>query len=578
MNVGYLLTNAANKFPDRLAIIAEEGRASFNTFNNRTDRLAGAMIKAGLKKGDRAAILFFNSSYFAEAYFATIKAGLVATPVNFRLAQAEMVFILNHSQAKILFYDPEFETCLEGLKEDLETVQCFVSPHLGGSRLSTAYEDFLWSGKDVVVAFPQVCEDDPCQLMYTSGTTGRPKGAVLTHRNIIWNLFNTICGREDQPGEKALIVGPLYHTAALNNHFTIQVALGGTSILVRKFDPEDLLQKIEKEKATIMSGAPTLYNLVMRHPNANKYDVSSVTKCTAGADKLPMETKKRIMEFFPNIKGIYDVYGCTEASPCITILRAKDSLRKDLSVGKALPFLEACVVDSDDRPLPLGEVGEIICRGANVMQGYHQDPAATREAIRDGWLHTGDLARMDEEGFFYIVDRKKDTIVSGGENIYPREIEEVLIRHPAIANVAVVGIPDTDWGEFYRLEKECGVMVMGRRTYKIWGNDFPCKEVVNVVMTSKQHLIEQKTPNNVVFTNKSPKGVIQIIKRKGFTKLFLIGGMKLNTSFFQENLIDEVYLSVHPLLFGMGKTLLNEIDYEKSLRLLDAKKLSKDLV
>jgi fatty-acyl-CoA synthase len=310
------------------------------------------MIKAGLKKGDRAAILFFNSAYFAETYFASVKAGLIATPVSFRLAAPEILFILNNSQAKILFYDPEFETRLADMQEGLETVQFFVSPHHGDSSLSTAYEDFLSSGGGLASALPQGCEDDPCQLMYTSGTTGRPKGAILSHRNIIWNLFNTICGREDQPGEKAVIVGPLFHTAALNNHFTIQVALGGTSILMRKFDPETLLQTIEKEKATLMSGAPAIYNMLIQHPDAHRYDVGSITKCTAGADKLPMETKKRIMKFFPNIEGVYDVYGCTEASPCITILNARDSLRKDMSVGKALPFLEARVVDQDDRPLP----------------------------------------------------------------------------------------------------------------------------------------------------------------------------------------------------------------------------------
>ncbi|MCF8145723.1 MAG: long-chain fatty acid--CoA ligase [Deltaproteobacteria bacterium] len=499
MNVGYLLTNSANKFPDRPAIISQEGRATFKTFNHRTDRLAVAMIKAGLKKGDRAAILFPNSTYFAETYFAAVKAGLVATPINFRLAPPEILFILNDSQAKILFYDPEFEGRFADMQEGLDTVQSFVSPHLG-SKPSTAYEDFISSGGGSASALPRVCEDDPCQLMYTSGTTGRPKGAVLSHRNIIWNLFNTICGREDQPEEKAVIVGPLFHTAALNNHFTIQVALGGTSILVRKFDPEALLRTIEKEKATVMSGAPALYNMLIRHPGAHKYDVRSITKCTAGADKLTMETKKRIMEFFPSIKGVYDVYGCTEASPCITILNARDSLKKDMSVGKALPFLEARVVDQDNRTLPPGEVGEVVCRGANIMQGYHQDPAATREAIRDGWLHTGDLATMDEEGYYYIVDRKKDMIVSGGENIYPREIEEILIRHPGIADVAVVGVPDADWGESVKAyvvpEEGCSIDAQG------------------VIEFCRKSLASYKKPKTVVFVRSIPKNPLgKVLKR-----------------------------------------------------------------
>ena len=440
------MSNSANKYPERLAIISEEGRCTFEAFDQRTGRLAGAMLNAGLKKGDRVAILFFNSTYFVEVYFAAVKAGLVVVPLNFRFAGPEIVYALNDSQSSIIFYGPEFETTLLEIREQLETVRLFVSPRNGGSSSAINYEDFLLEG-DFSAPSPEVCESDQCQILYTSGTTGRPKGAIITHRNLLWNLFNTILGREDKTGERALIVGPLYHTAALNNHFTVQIALGGTSIIVRKFEPESLLRTIEKERATIISGAPTLYNLLMQHPNAGKYDTGSITKCTAGSEKLPFEAKKRFLEFFPNIKGVYDVYGCTEASPSITILNAEDSLRKDGSVGKALPFLDARIVDEDDRTLPPGEVGELICRGPNVMTRYHGNPEATRQVIRKGWLYTGDLAKMDEEGFFYIVDRKKDMIVSGGENIYPREIEEVLLKHPAIVDVVVVGIPDPNWGE-----------------------------------------------------------------------------------------------------------------------------------
>ncbi|MCJ7776504.1 MAG: long-chain fatty acid--CoA ligase [Desulfobulbaceae bacterium] len=446
MNVGYLLANSAHKYPERLAIISDEGRWTFEEFDKRTSRLGGAMLNAGLKKGDRVAILFFNSSYFVEVYLAALKVGLVATPVNFRFVGPEIVYVLNDSQPSILFYGPEFETTLLEIREQLETIRLLVSPHDGASSLAIDYENFL-SEEECIAPASDICEDDQCQIMYTSGTTGSPKGAILTHGNVLWNLFNTVLGREDKTGERALIAGPLYHTAALNNHFTIQVALGGTSILVRKFEPESFLRTIEKERVTVISGAPALYNLLLQNPNASKYDTSSITKCTAGSDKLPMEIKERLLEFFPNIRGIYDVYGCTEASPCITILNAEDSLRKDMSVGKALPFLEARVVDEDDKLLPPDEVGELVCRGPNVMKGYYGNPEGTRETIRNGWLHTGDLARMDEEGFFYIVDRKKEMIVSGGENIYPREIEEVLITHPAIADVAVVGIPDPDWGE-----------------------------------------------------------------------------------------------------------------------------------
>jgi fatty-acyl-CoA synthase len=446
MNLGYLLTNSARRQADRLAVVSAEGRWTFKGFDERTNRLANAMLEAGLKKGDRVAILFFNSIYFAEVYFAAVKVGIVASPVNFRFVGPEIAYVLNDARPSALFYGPEFERTLCGIRGEIETVRLYVSPSKDASSLAVNYDDFLSSGRSTLPNMA-VSEDDPCQIMYTSGTTGKPKGAVLTHRNVLWNLFNTMLAREDRAGERAIIVGPLYHTAALNNHFSIQVALGGTSIMVRKFEPEALLRTIEEERATVISGAPALYNMLMQCPNAHKYDRSTIRKCTAGADKLPMELKKRLLDFFPNIKGVYDVYGCTEASPCITILNAEDSLRKDGSVGKALPFLEARVVGEDGRILPPGEVGELICRGPNVMQGYHGNPEGTREALRNGWLYTGDLARTDEEGFFYIVARKKEMIVSGGENIYPREIEEVLIRHPAVSDVAVVGVPDPDWGE-----------------------------------------------------------------------------------------------------------------------------------
>ena len=492
MNIGYLLNISASKYPEKTAIISEEGRWTYKAFNERTNRLAGALINAGLKKGDRIALLFYNGSYFVESYFAAVKIGLVVTPVNFRFTGREIEYILNNAQPIALFYGPEFEETLRDILGQLQSVRHFISPRNKETSVTVDYEDFLDGGdEDITLPASRVSEDDPCQLMYTSGTTGRPKGAILTHRNVIWNLFNTIWAREDKTGERAIIVGPLYHTAALNNHLTIQIALGGTSIIVRKFNPESLLETIEKEKATIISGAPALYNMLLQHPGAHQYDTSTITKCTSGSDKLPLETKKKLLKFFPNIRGIYDVYGLTEASPGITILNAADSLRKDGSVGKILPFVDARIVDENHNRLPAGKVGELICRGPNVMQGYHRNPQATRESIQNGWLFTGDLARMDNEGFIYIVDRKKEMIVSGGENIYPREIEEVIIRHPSVADVAVIGIPHSKWGETVK------AFVVPRQ-----GRQIDEKEVIEFC---KKYLASYKKPTAVAFVAEIPR-------------------------------------------------------------------------
>ena len=499
MNVGSLLTNSANKYPQRLAIISEEGRWPYKAFEQRTNQLAGSMRKAGLKKGDRVGILFFNSSYFTEVYFAAVKIGLVATPINFRLIGPEISHILNDSQPGILFYGSEFETTLDSIQGQLEKPPLFVSPHHDSASAVQNYEDFLLQG-DSGSPMTDVCEADPCQLMYTSGTTGKPKGAVLTHRNVLWNLFNTILTREDRSGEKALIVGPLYHTAALNNHLTIQVALGGTSIIIRKFEPESLLKTIEREGATIISGAPALYQMLLQHPQADNFDTRSITKCTAGSDKMPMVLKEQLLAFFPNINGIYDVYGCTEASPTITVLNAADSLRTDGSVGKPVPFIEVRIVDAENRPVPAGEVGEVICRGANIMREYHRNPSGTKEAIQDGWLYTGDLARADEEGFVYIVDRRKDMIVSGGENIYPRELEEILLRHPAIVEVAVVGIADSLWGEAVK------AFVVCEKNNLLTEAD--------VIDFCQQHLASYKKPKSVAFVSSLPRNAVgKVLKR-----------------------------------------------------------------
>jgi fatty-acyl-CoA synthase len=490
LNIGALLSNTASKFPTRDAMVCGGVRRSYLELEQRVGCLAGALLKEGLKPGDRVALLSYNSVYLVESYLALVRVGLVATPVNFRLVGPEMAYILNNSGAKAIIYGPEFEQVLADIQYDLPEVKLFISPIQGKSDLAKDFESFSQGGPWVTCS-DTVREDDPCQIMYTSGTTGRPKGAVITQRNVIWNLFNTIHGREDRAGQISIIVGPLYHTAALNNHLTIQIALGGTSLLVRKFEPEAMLKLIQDERATTISGSPAMYNLMLQHPASGDYDTSSINKCTAGADKLPMETKRRLLEFFPNINGIYDVYGCTEASPCITILNERDSMRKDGSVGLALPFLDARVVDDFGQPVQVGQVGEMVCRGPNVMQGYHNNPEATKEAIREGWLHTGDMAVLDEEGFFYIVDRKKDMIVSGGENIYPREIEEVLYTHPNIAEAAVVAMPDPTWGE------------SGRAFVALkQGKSLNAEQVIEFL---KEHLASYKKPKRVDFIDELPR-------------------------------------------------------------------------
>lgn len=404
------------------------------------------MLSWGLKRQAHVAILSPNTHSFVEAYFAAMRAGFVVVLVNTRLSAHEIAYVLNDSHAEAVVYDAEYEDTVREISGSTADISVFMSS-ASQDVICSAARGQPDSTPGSSLFMEPVAESDPCQIVYTSGTTGLPKGAVLTHGNVIWNFFNIVLAREDAPAGKIIVIGPLFHVAALNNQITVHIGLGGSCVLVRRFDPELVFRKIEEERISVLVAAPAVYNLLIRHGNAAGYDTGSIRHLTAGADKLTSETKGGMLDLFRGTTGIYNVYGCTEATATITVLRSWDSKGKEESIGKPAPFLNAGIVGEKGELLPAGGIGEIVCRGPNVMKGYFNRPDDTREVLRDGWLHTGDIGYRDEEGYFYIVDRKKDMVVSGGENIYPREIEEILFRHPDISDVAVIGIPDPFWGE-----------------------------------------------------------------------------------------------------------------------------------
>ena len=490
MNLGSLLTIQANKFPHRTALIHENKRFTYREFNRRSNQISNTLLRFGLQKGDRVATLLYNCPELVEVFMGTAKAGGVFTPINFRLAAEEVIYLVNHSDARYFAFGEDFFSLAGNILPQLSKVEKFISMGKAPFPQALEYESLLQDSQEDEPCVP-VSEEDECQMLYTSGTTGKPKGAVLTHGNVLWNLVNTLLAREDKEGETALITGPLYHAAALNNHFLIRLALAGASFLMKHFDPRRFMEIIERERINVISGAPAMFHLLLNLPDVEKYDARSVTRCTLGSSTLPDETKRKLMKLFPNAGGIYDVYGATEVSPTLAVLKAADSFRKTACVGPAVPFLEVRIVDSQDREVPWGETGEIICRGPNVMKGYYKDPQGTAEALKGGWLHTGDIGRMDEEGFIYIVDRKKDMIISGGENIYPREIEEVLYRHPTIREAAVVGIPDPLWGESV---KAFVVLKAGLSMTE--------EEVIEYC---KAHLASYKKPKKVQFVGSLPR-------------------------------------------------------------------------
>ena len=446
MNVGSFLDIAEARFPHKLAVISEDKRYTFRQVKERVQRLMTGLAKLGVKKGDRVATLMWNSSEMMEVNLAAIRLGAIFTPLNYRLKGPELSFVVENARPTILVTDDTCHDLAGQVVTDALAAERIVTTSSKSSSHLRAYETFVTENEPYKGSVACSAED-ACQLLYTSGTTARPKGVILSHENVIWNAFNMIHARRDKPDDVSLIVGPLFHAAALNSHYIPRLALGATMIIMGKFDPGRMMDLVQGEQATVVPGNPTLFIMLLEYCSSREFDTSSVTTLTSGADKLPDHIKKALMELFPRAEGVFDIYGLTECGPCVTCLDARDSLRKTACVGLPLPFVQVKLLDNDGGLIEGGELGEVVVRGANVMKGYYGLPEDTAKVTRDGWFYSGDLARADEEGFLYIVDRKKDMIVTGGENVSAREVEEVLFSHGAILKAAVFGLPDPKWGE-----------------------------------------------------------------------------------------------------------------------------------
>lgn len=440
--LGDLPRRNASKFGSKEAIISEDGRWTFREFNSRINCRANALLAAGVQKGDHVATLFMNSAAALEVIFAVLKIGAVVVPLNFRLSAPEMSYLIRNAQASSLIASAEFALLIERLRPELpELKRCFsVSGVAPSGFLDLDHLMKAAGGGEPPVS---VRGEDRAFIMYTAGTTGRPKGVVTVHNNWIWSMINVLVCGQIETSHKHLTVYPVFHGAAFLTVFSVYF-VGVTLVLLRKFDPQAVLETIQAEKVNRMGFPPTVYNFLLQHPDFSRFDTRSVVNLGSGAEAMPPATRKRIQEHFPQA-GIFDTYGMTETCASITALRPMDPGEKTTSVGKPLVNVEVGIVDEEDRFLPAGEVGEIVCRGPNLMVGYFQNPEATQRAVRQGWFHTGDMGKMDEEGYVYIVDRKDDMIISGGENIYPKEVESILQTHSKILEVAVIPRPDPMW-------------------------------------------------------------------------------------------------------------------------------------
>jgi long-chain acyl-CoA synthetase len=435
LNLAANLVHSAQSYPHRPAVRLDDTILTYSRLDELSARAAGLLRQHGLRPGDRVAVMLPNVPEFAVIYYAILRAGCVVVPMNPLLKAREVAYYLGDSDARLIF-------AWHGSAEDAEA---------GAARAGAACIVVDATFDDLLAPVAPITEivdrtgTETAVVLYTSGTTGQPKGAELTHANLSTNveiMASDLC----QVGPEDVIFGglPLFHSFGQTCGLNTAVRVGACLTLVARFAPAKVLEVLQRDGVTVFEGVPTMYVALLGEPDGDRYDVSALRVCVSGGAALPVEVMRGFEEAFGCM--ILEGYGLSETSP-VASFNHPDRPRKPGSIGTPIRGVEFRVVDEAGKDVPAGEVGEIAIRGHNVMKGYWRRPDATAEAIPDGWFRSGDLARADEDGYFFIVDRRKDLIIRGGYNVYPREIEEVLYEHPAVAEAAVIGVPDASLGE-----------------------------------------------------------------------------------------------------------------------------------
>jgi acyl-CoA synthetase (AMP-forming)/AMP-acid ligase II len=441
------LHRAVQQQPDEIMTVFGERRRTFREVADRVARLAGALRQLGVRDGDRVAMLALNSDRYNEYLFAVPWAGAVLNPVNTRWSVAEISYSLRDSGTRVLLVDDAFAPMVSELREACPELAAVV--HAGDDPApdgALGYEDLISSASAAQDAFRG--GRDLAGLFYTGGTTGSPRGVMLSHDNLVvsW-LGSAASGVLVPPGARTLHVAPMFHLADLAA-WGATVLIGGSHVMLPAFDPVAVFSAIAKHRVSLALLVPTMIQLLVDHPAITDYDLTSLRAVLYGASPIPQSVLERAMRVLP-AAAFTQAYGMTELSPVATLLSPVDHKSADLlaSAGRAAPHAEVRVVDMRDAEVPTGTVGEIVVRGGHVMLGYWNRPEETAAAVRGGWMHTGDVGYLDEHGYLYVVDRLKDMIISGGENVYSAEVENAVASHPAVAQCAVIGAPDADWGE-----------------------------------------------------------------------------------------------------------------------------------
>ncbi len=506
------LKKAIKLFPKKQAIVCGEKRWTYQEFGDRINRLSHSLRIFGIKRNDKVAILHPNCHTFLEAYYAIPQVGAISVPINYRLSPKEIAFILRDSESRILIADSMFKNQVGVVREEIRGIEKILwTGEVKGIQgaMDLNYEEVLGQAESSPLPAPSIDSEDIAQIYYTSGTTGRPKGVMLSHKNVATHALSTIAEIHLTDRDVWIHVAPLFHLADAWATWAV-TWVGGTHVLVRDFDAKVVLETIQREKVTLTNLIPTMLNLMVNHPDVGKFDYQSLRVLLSGGAPIAPEVVRKIVETF---KCDYiQTYGMTETSPYLTLSLLKDPLKKLSSedqlrfkskTGREFIGVELKVVNDHGEEVKMDEkeVGEIIVKGDIVTKGYWKLPEETKKSIKDGWLYTGDMAVIDEEGYVTIVDRKKDMILTGGENVYSTEVENVLYMHPAILECAVVGIPDLKWGEAVK-----GIVVL-KPGQKATEQD--------IIQFCKDKIAHYKAPKSIDFIEGLPRTGSGKIHKKG---------------------------------------------------------------
>ncbi len=509
MNTTELLTIASAIVPDRTAMVFEDERFTYLQLQERVIRLSNALADLGVGRGDRVAVMQVNCHQMAEIYFATTRLDAIFVPLNFRARGAELTHMLNSAEPAVLFVGGRYVDLLNSVKDQVVPLNhtVLLETRRGGGWLF--YDDLIQSSSPEESRFPEGDDDGTTVLMFTAGTTGTAKGVVLSHQSFTSYLLSNVSPPDPDVEERNILSVPMYHIAGLQ---AVMAAVygGRTLMIMRQFEPAGWLELVQKERVNRAMMVPTMLKQIMDHPRFQNYDLSSLEVLTYGAAPMPLEVIRRAIAKFPGTRFI-NAFGQTETASTITMLPPDDHvlegspeeverrLKRLTSIGVPLDDVEVSIVDEEGAALPSGQVGEIVASGPRIMKGYWREEGATQEAIRGGWLYTGDLGFQDEDGYIYLAGRAKDFIKRGGEMVSPEEVEQVLMSHPGVDDAAVIGVPDVDWGERVRA-------VVVRKDEAVREEE--------IVEHCHQRLASFKRPESIVFVNELPRNPLgKVLKR-----------------------------------------------------------------